>query len=129
MESNILQSLLSHSNDERKQAEAAITQARSTNPTGLLSTLTEGMKSQTNEIAQLASLMYKKLFLDDERADQLSIDDLEHMKMNVMGTIDFNANSLQSLKRKGDILSKIYSKQNKNEDLLKLLVDWASSDL
>jgi hypothetical protein len=129
MESNILQSLLSHSNDERKQAEAAITQARNTNPTGLLSTLTEGMKSQTNEIAQLASLMYKKLFLDDERADQLSIDDLEHMKMNVMGTLDFNANSLQSLKRKGDILSKIYSKQNKNEDLLKLLVDWASSDL
>ncbi len=94
MESNILQSLLSHSNDERKQAEAAITQARNTNPTGLLSTLTEGMKSQTNEIAQLASLMYKKLFLDDERADQLSIDDLEHMKMNVMGTLDFNANSL-----------------------------------
>lgn len=51
MESNILQSLLSASNDERKQAEVAITQARNTNPTGLLTTLTEGMKSQTNEIA------------------------------------------------------------------------------
>ena len=73
--------------------------------------------------------MYKKLFLDDERADQLSVEDLEHMKMNVMSTIDFNGNSILSLKRKGDILSKIYAKQNKNEDLLKLLVEWASSDL
>lgn len=51
------------------------------------------------------------------------------MKMTVMNTMDFNTNSLLLLKRKGDIISKIYARQNKNEDLLKLLVDWASSDL
>lgn len=110
MESNLLQSLLSTSNDERKQAEASMMEARNANPAGLLTTLTEGMKNSDASVAQLASLMYKKLFLDDERASTLSADDLEHMKMNVMGTVDFASNTLQTLKRKGDILSKIYSK-------------------
>lgn len=32
------------------------------------------------------------------------------------------------MKRKGDIISKIYAKQNKSEDLLKLLVEWAQAD-
>ena len=50
------------------------------------------------------------------------------MKGEVLGTIDFNGNSLQVLKRKGDLLSKIYARQEKSEDLLKLLVEWASSE-
>jgi len=32
------------------------------------------------------------------------------------------------LKRKGDVLSKIFSLQGKNEELLNLLVQWAQSD-
>ena len=51
------------------------------------------------------------------------------MKGEVLATIDFNGNSLQVLKRKGDLISKIYSKQDKSEDLLKLLVEWASSEV
>lgn len=31
------------------------------------------------------------------------------------------------LKRKGDLLSKVYVRQEKSEDLLKLLVEWANS--
>jgi hypothetical protein len=49
------------------------------------------------------------------------------MKSTIMNTLDFNQ-PLMLLKRKGDIISKIYSKQNKSEDLLTLLVEWASSD-
>ena len=45
-----------------------------------------------------------------------------------MGTLDFNTQTLALLKRKGDVISKIYAKQNKNEDLLKLLVEWAQAD-
>ena len=44
-----------------------------------------------------------------------------------MGGLDFNQ-PLMILKRKGDILSKIYAKQGKNEDLLKLLVEWAQTE-
>jgi hypothetical protein len=32
------------------------------------------------------------------------------------------------LKRKGDLISKIFMLQNKNEELLKMLVTWASSE-
>jgi hypothetical protein len=68
--------------------------------------------------------MYKKMFLDDARADQMSVEELETMKRAVMGTMDFSQN-ISLLKRKGDIISKIFTKQKKSEDLLKLLVEWA----
>lgn len=54
--------------------------------------------------------MYKKLFLDDERSNSLSESDLELMKSTIMQTIDFTNQSLTLLKRKGDIISKIYAK-------------------
>lgn len=77
----------------------------------------------------MASLIYKKQFLDDERVNSFSVEELEAMKVAVMNTMNFSTDSLQVLKRKGDIISKVYAKQNKNEDLLKLLVEWANSDL
>ncbi len=100
---------------------------RSNNPTNLLNILVEGMKNTDISVAQLAALMYKKLFLDDSRSEGISESDLEMMKVTVMNTMDFNQ-PLSLLKRKGDIISKIYAKQNKSEDLLKLLVEWAQSD-
>jgi hypothetical protein len=63
---------------------------RDSNPGNLLSTLLDGMKNPKQDIAQLASLMYKKLFLDDERSNTLSTGDLELMKTTIMETIDFN---------------------------------------
>lgn len=53
--------------------------------------------------------MYKKLFLDDARVDTMSVNDLEAMKNAVMGTIDFSQN-MPLLKRKAEIISKIYAK-------------------
>lgn len=128
MESAILQSLLSHDNATRKRAEESLMNERNTNPANLLNILIEGMKSsQDQNIAQLAALMYKKLFLDDSRSDQLSNDDLELMKGAVMNTMDFSQN-MTLLKRKGEIISKIFAKQGKSEELLKLLVEWASNE-
>lgn len=68
MESNILESLLSSDNQVRTNAEKTLMSARETSPANLLTTLVEGMKNEKQEIAQLSSLMYKKLFLDDERS-------------------------------------------------------------
>jgi hypothetical protein len=73
-------------------------------------------------------MMYKKMFLDQDNAKSLNFDDLESMKTQIMGTLDFTNQSLSLLKRKGDVISKIFATQNKNEDLLKLLVEWAQSD-
>ena len=57
------------------------------------------------------------MFLDDSRSDALSQSDLEMMKTAVMNTLDFSQN-MSLLKRKGEIISKIFAKLKKNEELL-----------
>jgi len=54
-------------------------------------------------------MMYKKMFLDQDNAKSLSFDDLESMKSQIMGTLDFTNQSMQLLKRKGDVISKIFA--------------------
>ena len=49
MESNILQSLLSHENATRKRAEESLLAERTSNPANLLNTLIEGMKSSSDQ--------------------------------------------------------------------------------
>ena len=100
---------MSPDNTTRKNSEEFIQNERNTNPANLLNILIEGMKCEDQNVAQLGALMYKKLFLDDARVDQLSTQDLELMKQNVMSTMDFTQN-ITLLKRKGDIISKIFAK-------------------
>eukprot|EP00347_Sterkiella_histriomuscorum_P001538 403371652 len=129
MESNYIEQLLSTDNAARSQAEKALYSMRDTAPANLVSMLLESMKNQKQDVAQLSCIMYKKLFLDDATTSStLSTDDLEMMKQQVMGTLDFNNQGVSLLKRKGDVLSKIFAKQQKSEDLLKLLVEWAQAD-
>ena len=127
MESNILEALLSTSNDTRRNAESLIETERNTNPANLANTFIEGMKKDNLEVSSLSCVLFKKYFLDDRRSENINENDLEMMKATIMNTLDFNQ-PLSLLKRKGDIISKIFAKQNKNEDLLKMLVDWAQSD-
>lgn len=49
------------------------------------------------------------------------------MKKAVLESLDFNKQSLLTLKRKADLLAKIFKLQNQSEQLMKLLVDWAQS--
>ena len=89
MEQNILESLLNTNNDIRKSAEAMIENERNANPTHLINVFLEGMKKDNLEIASLACVLFKKYFLDDRRAELISVDDLEAMKTTIMGTLDF----------------------------------------
>lgn len=124
MENNLLESLLSTDNSIRRTAESSIETERNSNPANLLNIFIEGMKKENIEVASLSCILFKKYFLDDSRSETLSSSDLELLRTTIMNTLDFNQN-LTLLKRKGDIISKIYAKQDKNEDLLKLLVEWA----
>lgn len=83
------------------------------------------MKDPDFSIAQLSAITYKKLFLDDPRSEQLTVQDLESMKQSVLSTMDFTQR-LPLLRKKGDILSKLFTKQKRSEDLLKLLVEWSA---
>jgi hypothetical protein len=119
MESNYLDQLLVADNNTRRSAEQALYAMKDNAPANLVNLLLEGMKNQKLEVAQISCMMYKKLFLDDATTSStLSNDDLEMMKQQIMGTLDFTNQQVSLLKRKGDVLSKIFAKQNKSEDLL-----------
>ena len=67
------------------------------------------MNKNNLEIAQLSCVLFKKYFLDDRQTENISIEDLEQMKGTIMNTLNFYQ-PLSLLKRKGDIISKIYAK-------------------
>jgi hypothetical protein len=69
----------------------------------------------------------KKYFLDDQRAENVTNDELNNMKLFVQESLDF-AQPISLLKRKGDLISKIYAKQDKNEELLGELLQWANNE-
>lgn len=45
----------------------------------------------------------------------------------MLESLDFNKQSLLTLKRKADLLAKIYKLQEQSELLMTLLVEWAQS--
>lgn len=86
----------------------------------------QNMKNESVEIAQISCVLFKKYFLDN--SEGITESDFEMMKQAVMDSLDFNSQPLLLLKRKGDVISKIFSLQGQNEQLLTLLVQWAQSD-
>ena len=83
------------------------------------------MKSDQTEVAQISCVLFKKYFL--ENSEGVSPDDLKQMQEAVMASLDFQTQPLLLLKRKGDVLAKIYALRGENEALLKLVAEWAQS--
>ena len=123
---NLLEAILGHDNTARQRAETELNNTRTSNPGALLQLFTANLKSEKVEVAQISCVLFKKYFLDN--AEGVSSADFDQMLQVVMDSLDFETQPLILLRRKGDIISKIYSLQNKNEDLLKLLVGWAESE-
>ena len=67
------------------------------------------------EVATLCCVLLKKYFLDIRAQAELSAEDLEQLKAAIEGSLDFEGQPMVLLKRKGDVLSKIYSKLNKKD--------------
>ena len=124
--SNLLSDILGQDNTVRQRAETELNNQRTANPAALLSLFISNMRSEQLEIAQISCILFKKYFLDN--SEGISATDYEQMKQAVMESLDFKTQPLLLLKRKGDVLSKIFSLQGKNEELLNLLVSWAQSD-
>jgi hypothetical protein len=77
---NILSQVMSPDNQTRNRAEEFLKNERETNPANLLAILLSGMKPDSEPAtAQLAALLYKKMFLDDARSESLAATDLEYM--------------------------------------------------
>ena len=124
--SNLLQDILGADNTSRQRAETELNNQRAQNPAALLALFMSNMRSEKIEIAQISCILFKKYFLDN--SEGIAIGDYEQMKQAVMDSLDFKSQPLVLLKRKGDVLSKIFSLQDKNEELLNFLVQWAQSE-
>ena len=118
--SSLLTDILGADNVARQRAETELNNQRSSNPAALIQLFIANMKSDKLEVAQVSCVLFKKYFLDN--SDGISPADFDSMKQAVMESLDFKTQPILLLKRKGDILSKIFSLQGKNEELLNLLV-------
>lgn len=67
----------------------------------------------------------KKYFLDN--TEGVSPDDHEQIKKAILGSLDFGSQTLLTLKRKADLLAKIFKLQGQSQQLLEMLVAWAQT--
>jgi hypothetical protein len=69
----------------------------------------EGITSQNQIISQLATLLFKKVFLDDKnKKEKLTIDQIEEMKSFLRSQITFDNKEWKTLQRLGEALALLY---------------------
>jgi len=115
------QELLSADNTVRQRAETTIQDSFTASPQQLAQALIAGLATST-EVATLCCVLLKKYFLDIRAKATLSGEDLEQLKGAIEGSLDFENQPMVLLKRKGDVLSKIYSKLEKKDVFVQYLV-------
>ena len=118
------QELLSADNTIRQRAEANIQNEYSSNPAQLASALIAG-QGASEEVATLCCVLLKKYFLDIRATQTLTPEQLETLKQSIEGSLDFENQKMNLLKRKGDVLSKIYSKLEQKDVFVQYLVTLA----
>ena len=90
----------------------------------LISQLSTG----STEVATLCCVLLKKYFLDIRATASLTPEDLESLKTAIEGSLDFENQPIVLLKRKGDVLSKIYSKLERKDVFVQYLVTLCGSE-
>ena len=121
------QELLSADNTIRQRAESTIQDSFTASPSQLAQALIAGLTTST-EVATLCCVLLKKYFLDLRAQASLSNEDLEQLKGAIEGSLDFENQPMVLLKRKGDVLSKIYSKLEKKDVFVQYLVTLCSQE-
>lgn len=125
---NTFQELLSADNGIRQRAEAKIKDEFEKDPKSLASQLTQGLsQSSSQDQAMYACALLKKYFLDATSKSSLTPSDLEILKQAILASIDFPSEPLVLLKRKCDLLSKIFSKLEQNTHFVQYLVPLCDS--
>ena len=123
-----IQELLSADNATRKRAEDNMNQEFAKDPANLARALISGLSAEQPEaIATMSCICLKKYYLDIKATAQLDSGDLETFKQAIVASLDFTSQTMSLLKRKGDVLSKIYSKLQQNGEFLTKLVAYAGS--
>lgn len=122
---NLLQEVLDANNTVRQRAEGELNTQRKQNPAALLQLFVANLKNENEAVSQISCVLFKKYFLDE--SEGVNPDDYEQMKKAVLESLDFTSQSLLTLKRKAELLAKIFKLQEQSEELLKMLVGWAQT--
>ena len=121
----MLQEVLDANNTVRQRAEGELNTQRKQNPAALLQLFVANLKNENEAVSQISCVLFKKYFLDE--SEGVNPDDYEQMKKAVLESLDFTSQSLLTLKRKAELLAKIFKLQEQSEELLKMLVGWAQT--
>lgn len=83
-------------------------------------------KDSPVEVAMLCCVLLKKYFLDSRpnngiAVTELSESDLTSVLQSVSATFDFDTQPLMLLKRKGEVLAKLYSKLGQQNQFIQFL--------
>lgn len=98
----------------RTQAESHFEQIKSYPFKESFPIFQEGIKSTDKKICQFATLMMKKMYLDNNEIIDKYINDLETIKNFILSQITFNNQDWDTLKRFGEVLAMIYQRRKEN---------------
>ena len=115
----LFENLMSPQKEIREQAEKDLNQLKTLPVSQSCPVFAEAMSSQIENIFQLSTLMFKKVFCDDkEKLEQLSPDEKYKLLELVKSKIDFSgAKSWKSLQRIAEALSPLYQVTNLSNDI------------
>ena len=86
---NLLQDILSADNTARSRAESEFEQKRTSDPAALLQLFLGNLSNADEAVAQMSCVLFKKYFLDNEKAHEIPATDLEQMVNSVLASINF----------------------------------------
>ena len=126
MQSNsvkLFENLMSPQKEIREQAEKDLNHLKTLPVSQSCPVFAEAMSSQTENIFQLSTLMFKKTFCDDkEKLDKLSPEEKNSLLELVKSKIDFSgAKSWKSLQRIAESLSPLYQATNLSNGFMDIL--------
>lgn len=119
----IVDNCLAASNEARQQSEVAIKTSRAENGEQFLQALLKYAVAQADDAkAMFAFLLLKKLYLDDRQEEdglwKPNNEQITILKNAVSESINFEANSINLLKRKAEVICKCFRKLETYDEMI-----------
>jgi hypothetical protein len=116
------EALLNADNNARTQAETAIQRQYESAPIELANSLVASINDKP-EVATMCCVLLKKYFLDKRAQSQMATPDLMMLLQAMQNSIQQNTadQPLSLLKRKGDVMTRVYMLLNKCTELVSML--------
>lgn len=120
-------------NQSRQAAETQLNSARTEHPTQLLQAFIDIVVAPSGDVNQqvYACMLLKKTYLDDRTEEkalqQLSEEQLQGLKQTIGSSINFDQPT-NLLRRKAEVVCKLYKKSANYGELIQMLQSWASGN-